>query len=269
MPTTTTSSQRAAGTSQGDAAAVLWVRKIQTADVYAALRLGIQDFRSVPTHSVLFGLFYALAGLLLVAAISGRGLAPLVFPLVAGFALVGPFAASGFYELSRRREAGMETRWWHLFGGFTGPNKGSLLALGLVLVALLVLWLASAALLTRTAFGFTPTSIGQFVDLLFTTSAGWMVIVAGNVIGAIFALFAFAISAISFPLLIDRDTDMISAADASVRAVGTNPGPMALWALIVVGLLILGALPALLGLAVVFPILGHATWHLYRRLIVH
>ena len=244
----------------------LWIREIAVGDVFAALRRGLEDFRAIPTHSVLFGVFYAVAGLLLVAIVFGYALAPLIVPLIGGFAIVGPFAAVGHYALSRRREAGLPARWWHMAEGYRSRSAG-VFGLGLILAVIFLVWMSLAAALTNLLLGALPTQFGDALAVLFTTGAGWTLMLVGSVLGLAIGAFAFAISVVAFPLIVDRDIDPITAAQTSLRAVALNPGPMAVWAMIVAGLLALGALPALLGLAVVLPILGHATWHLYRKVL--
>ncbi len=244
------------------------IRRIGADDVLDALRRGVDDFRAIPTHHLLYGLVYAVAGLILVRAAFDAALLPLMFPIVAGFALVAPTVAVGLYELSRRREQGLETRWWHLFGVRRHAAFGPILALDAVLAALFVLWLAVAAQLYGALIGAPPSDLAGFADRLVTTPEGWTLIVVGHAVGAVFAVAAFLVSAVSFPLLVDRRVGLTAAVATSIRAVRRNPGPMALWAAILAGGLIAGSLPLLLGLPVVLPILGHASWHVYRRVVV-
>ncbi|MEO1092544.1 MAG: DUF2189 domain-containing protein [Pseudomonadota bacterium] len=244
-----------------------WIKQISTADVIDALKAGIDDFRAVPTHGVLFGVMYAIAGLFLVRVTFDYALLPMVFPVIAGFAIVGPVAGLGFYELSRRRELGLDARWWHMLDAFKRPRLGAVLALGLVMTALFFAWLAVAAFLVKLTLGTPPQGLGAFLSAVFTTPAGWTMIVFGNLLGGLFAVVAFAVGAVSFPLLLDRDVDMVTAAATSVQAVVANPKPMALWGLIVTAGLVVGTLPLFLGLAIILPMLGHATWHLYRKVV--
>jgi uncharacterized membrane protein len=251
------------------------IRRISLADVRAALADGIDDFRAHPTHVMFLCLIYPVVGLVLGRAAFGSGVLPLVFPLASGFALLGPFAAVGLYELSCRRERGLPVNWRNAFGVFANPTIGAILLLALMLLAIFMLWLEAAQAIYLAAFGaWLPASPGDFINALFTTSEGWMLILVGNGIGLLFAVVVLTLSVVSFPLLIDRDPGPGTALRASVavqtsaRAVLTNPVPMLAWGLIVAVALILGSLPFLVGLAVVMPVLGHATWHLYRRVVV-
>lgn len=244
------------------------VRRIHTADLIDALRRGLDDFYANPTHIAFLGLIYPLAGFFIGGLMLGYNLLPLLFPAVAGFALLGPFAAIGLYELSRRREAGLESRWTHAFDVLRSPALGAIVAVGFLLMALFLAWLATAQGIYQSLFGvLRPDSMTQLVQDVLTTPTGWKLILYGNAVGLLYAIVALAISVVSFPLLLDRDVGAAVAIMASVRAVAANPLPMALWGLIVATLLVLGALPFFMGLAIVVPVLGHATWHLYRKVI--
>jgi uncharacterized membrane protein len=244
------------------------VRKITTADIRESLAKGFDDFEAYRSDVLFVGIIYAAVGLVLARLAFGSDLIPLVFPLASGFAIIGPFAAIGLYEMSRRREQGAEVEWSNAFDVFKAPAIGGIVALGVMLVMLFLVWLAAAwGIFALTLGPAEPASIGTFAHDVFLTSAGWTLIVAGVGVGFLFALAAMAISVVSFPLLIDRDIGLDTAIATSVRAVKENPGPMAAWGLIVAASLVLGSIPFFIGLVAVVPILGHATWHLYRRLV--
>jgi uncharacterized membrane protein len=253
---------------QGAASVAPLVRRIGVADLRAVLAKGFEDFSADRAHYLFLCAIYPVIGLLLGRAAMGADVLHLVYPLVAGFALLGPFAAIGLYELSRRREQGQEIAWWDAFAVFRSPAIWSIIRLGLALAVLFVVWLVVAEKLYQAIFGaHAPQSVGAFLHMVLTTRAGWVLIVAGNVIGFVFAATAFALSLVSFPLMLDRDAPPETAVAVSLRAIRVNPVPMAVWGLIIAAGLVLGSIPFLLGLAVVMPVLGHATWHLYRRMV--
>jgi uncharacterized membrane protein len=245
------------------------VRSIAPSDLVDALARGLDDFRAMPTHVIFLSLIYPVAGLAIARWIIGYDILPLLYPLLAGFALVGPFAAIGLYELSRRRELGLDTSWRHAFDIVHSPSLWSILALGLLLFAILGVWLAVAHGLYVAHFGEDerPIGLAELARRILYTPQGHNLIVTGNIAGFLFALASFALSAVSFPLLLDRNVGMATAIATSLKALAKNPFTMALWGLIVALGLALGSLPFLFGLAVVMPILGHATWHLYRKLV--
>ncbi len=244
------------------------IRRIGLADLRISLELGFADFREIPSYVVFLCLFYPVAGLLLGGVLLRYDVVPLLFPLAAGFALIGPFAAIGLYELSRRRELGVDSSWAHAFDVFRSPARWSILEVGVLLLAIFFAWLLTAQWLYADTVGrLNPSNAGAFFRDVFTTSAGWQMFVGGNLIGLVFAVVSMCISVISFPLLLDRHVSAAVAILTSVRAVLENPKAMTAWGLIVAVALFAGSIPFLLGLAVVMPILGHATWHLYRRLI--
>lgn len=244
------------------------VRKIGWADLKDALRKGIDDFGAYRTDVLFLCLIYPIAGLVLARAATGIDLLPLVFPLASGFALIGPAAAVGLYEMSRRREQGDEIGWMDAFGVMRSPSFGAIVVLGLILLGIFFVWLGAAnAIYAATLGPNPPASIGSFINDVFTTNAGWAMIVVGCGVGFLFALLVLAISVVSFPLLLDRDVGVVAAMSTSIRAAKANPGPIALWGLIVASSLVIGSLPLLVGLILVMPVLGHATWHLYRKIV--
>lgn len=244
------------------------IRRIGLADLKDALAKGLDDFNAMPTHAMFLCVIYPLIGLVLARLAFGHSILPLLYPLASGFALVGPLAALGLYELSRRREAGLEGGATHAFDVLRSSSIGAIAALGILLLLIVGVWLAVANAIYVADFGYgPPASFGHFLREVLTTPAGWNLIMVGNAVGFCFAAVVLTISVVSFPLLIDRDVGAAVALLTSIRAVMKNPLSMAAWGLIVAALLALGSLPLFMGLTVVLPVLGHATWHLYRKVV--
>jgi uncharacterized membrane protein len=244
-----------------------YIRKIQISDLKDVLAKGVSDFLAMPTHSIFVIVLYPIVGLMLLRLSFGYDVLPVVFPLLAGFALLGPFTAIGLYEMSRRRERGLPTS-WETLNVFSLLRIWPIAVLGVVLMVIFIAWLIAAMTIYQSNFGaWYPPSIGEFVNRIMTTPEGWTLIVVGCGVGFVFALVTFMISAVSFPMLVDRNVSAGEAVATSIRAVAANPVTMTVWGLIVVAGLLLGSLPVLVGLAVVLPVLGHSTWHLYRKLV--
>jgi uncharacterized membrane protein len=244
------------------------IRRIGFADLKDALAKGIDDFIAMPTHAIFLCVIYPLIGIVLARVAFGYSIVPLLYPMASGFALVGPFAALGLYELSRRREAGLDVSAAHAFDVLQSSSIGAIVALGLLLLAILAIWLTLANAIYVADFGYSqPQSLRQFAQDVLMTRPGWNLILVGNGVGLLFAILALTIGVVSFPLLLDRDVGAAVALLTSIRAVMRNPVPMAAWGLIVAILLVIGSLPLFLGLTVVMPILGHSTWHLYRKVV--
>ena len=251
----------------GTAAAPV-IRTIGLPELHRALQRGWEDFKAVPSHAIILCIIYPVLGLMLARAVHGYSVLPLLFPLAAGFALLGPFAALGLCEMSRRREGGEQATAWDALEVVRSPSFGAMLGLGALLLALFVTWVATAQAIYIAAFGYAgATGFSDFAQRVLTTPQGWWLIVVGCGVGFLFALVALCISVVSFPLMLDRHAGAGDAMVTSLRAVARNPVPMAAWGLIVAVLLVAGTLPFFLGLAVVIPLLGHATWHLYRETI--
>ncbi len=244
------------------------VRTIGTADLIDALARGLDDFKAMPTHVVFLCLIYPVVTLIFARTYAGYDVLPLVFPLLAGYTLIGPLVATGMYELSRRREEGLDISRRHAFDVLRSPSIRSIATLGVVLMAIYFAWLGAAWAIYEAIFGnVAPASIGEFARQVFTTPAGWTLIIGGSSVGFLFAVLVLTLSVVSFPLLLDRDVGVMTAIQTSIRAVLANPITMAMWGLIVASALLIGAVPLFVGLSVVLPVLGHATWHLYRKVV--
>jgi len=244
------------------------IRRIGPADIRDALAKGLDDFAAFRDDVVLICVIYPIVGLVLARLAFGYDMLPLVFPMASGFALVGPFASVLLYEMSRRREEGLSASWAGGFGLLRSPALGAILALGLVLMTLFLLWLGAAWEIYALTLGpEPPSSIAGFARDVLTTERGWALIVIGVGVGFVFAVVSLAIGVVSFPLLVEREVRLATAVRTSVRAVMANPAGMALWGFVVACGLALGSIPVFLGLIVVMPVLGHATWHLYRKVV--
>lgn len=237
-------------------------------DIKLALQRGLDDFRAFPSHGVFLCVIYPVIGLILSRLVFGYDIVRLLFPLAAGFALIGPFAAFGLYELSRRRQAGLDSTATDALGVFKRPGAGSLLILGVVLAAIFVLWIIAADTIYGWSYGNEgPASIAAFIVDVLTTSRGWQLIIVGNLVGFLFSAVVLAISVVSFPLIVDRNAGPLEAVRVSLNAVMNSPATYAQWGIVVAVGLLLGSIPLFAGLPFIIPVLGHATWHLYRQAI--
>jgi uncharacterized membrane protein len=244
------------------------VRAATVADVVAAVEAGLRDFRRSPRYGLFFGGFYALGGLLAVYLTAAAGLAWVAMPLTAGFALLGPFAAVGLYEVSRRLEAGEALSWRAVLGCIIGQGGREMGWMALVSVFAFIMWMYQIRLMVALFFGFSSLEASAFWQNLFLTANGLTFLAIGTAWGAVLSVVVFTLTVVSFPLLLDRDRDFITAMITSVQAVVASPKVMVGWGLITAALLFLSAMPLFMGLVVVLPVLGHATWHLYRRIVL-
>jgi uncharacterized membrane protein len=244
------------------------IRRIGAADLGWALRRGWDDFREKRGDIIVIAIIYPIVGVFTAAlALQGK-LLPLIFPLFAGLSLMGPAIAAGFYELAKRRENGDDPHWRHFLDAYRGATLVAILPVIIFLALLFMAWLGAAWLLYVANFGpYTPSTPDAFIAMMLGTTAGWRVILAGNLVGFGFAAIVLATSVVSLPMMVDRHGDPMAAVMLSVRACWRNAGVMAAWGLIVAALLTIGTLVMLVGLAVVLPVLGYATWHLYTRII--
>ena len=244
------------------------VRRIGASDLNRSLADGWSDFMEMRGDILFLALLYPLIGIAAAVATVGNPLLPLFLPIAAGVGLLGPVAAVGFYEMARRRESGLHSNWGHFLDVRKRPSFDEIAAVSGLLLAIFGLWLVAAGALYVTLFGWVePESIGSFLTEIFTTARGWALIVIGGAIGALFAAAVLAVSVVSMPMLVDYDVPAREAVKTSIRAARENPGAMLRWGLTVAALLVLGSIPLFIGLAVVLPWLGYATWHLYTRLV--
>ena len=244
------------------------IRQIGNAEIRESLAQGRDDFLAKRGDLIFLGLIYPLVGLASAFLFTGGNLLHLLFPVAAGIGLLGPVAAIGFYELARRREDGLESDWSHFLDVRKRPAWDSLMAVAGLLLVIFFLWIAAAGILWASLIGDAPTSVSNLFSLVFGTPGGWALIVIGILVGLALAALVLTLSVVSMPMLVDCDVDARTALDTSVRAVVMNKGPMARWGLIVAVMLVLGSIPAFVGLAVVLPVLGYATWHLYAHMVV-
>lgn len=241
------------------------VRPIGFADIGEALAKGARDFWAHPSHYIFLVIIYPVVGFVLAIWSTGGETFPLLYPIATGFALVGPLAAIGLYELSRRREAGLDDHPSHAFAVLNSPAIGAITLIAIMLAAVFMLWIATANAIYQHHFpGVAPANLAALFSEVFTTERGWQLLLWGNLAGFCFALFVLATTVVAFPLLVDRGGSPYRAIIASLKVFAASPIPILAWGLIVAALLFIGSLPLFVGLAVVLPILGHATWHLYR-----
>jgi uncharacterized membrane protein len=244
------------------------IRRITLGDLVDALSAGLRDFQAYPAFGLFFGAIYALGGLAILGCALLWDLLYLVYPLAAGFMLIGPFVAVGLYEVSRLREIGQVPTWRAVFGAIFSQGGKEISWMAFVTVFLFIIWMYQVRLLIAVFFGLHGLPAGSFPNILFTTPEGLAFLAVGHVIGAVLATVTFSLTVVSFPLLLDREVDFVTAMITSVRSVVSNPVPMLGWAICVVLLLFIAALPMFLGVAVMLPVLGYTTWHLYRKIVV-
>jgi uncharacterized membrane protein len=243
------------------------VRRIAPADIAEALGQGLRDFQAVPLYGLAFGALYAAGGIAILLCLTAFGMVYLAYPLAAGFAMIGPFVAVGLYEVSRRRETGQPISLAAIWT--TVRARGEIGWMAFVTLFVFVVWMYQVRLLIALLLGLNASfsSLQEFITLVLTTNEGLLFLAIGNAVGAALSLILYSLTVVSFPLLLDRDVDFVTAMITSVRAVTMSPLPMIGWAALIVVLLAVSAMPYFLGLVVTLPVLGHTTWHLYRRII--
>jgi uncharacterized membrane protein len=252
----------------------LTVSRITLADLKDVLVKGFDDFMAYRTDIIFLIAVYPIISLIVIAASFRYELIPLVFPIVSGSAIMGPFVGVFLYEMSRRRELNLQRHhadnhsWANALTVVRSHNFGKIMLLGMMLVAMYLLWLVCAWGIYQSTQGpTTAETVGRFIHDLFLTQGGWWLIAVGCGVGFLFAVVALVTTVVAFPMLLDRDVGLGTAVLTSLRAAMANPVPIAVWGLIVAGGLTLGAIPLFIGLVIVMPVLCHATWHLYRKLV--
>ena len=243
------------------------IQLLTTADLSEALSAGLRDFRASAPYGLFFGGFYALGGWFLAWLLSAYNMPYLVYPLASGFALIAPFVAAGLYEVSRRRQEGEALSPGHIFGAVFGERSKELRWMALITGFAFIIWIDIAIFLYVIFFGLHPVNPAELVNTILLTPQGAMFLLAGNLIGAVLSVAVFSITAISFPMLLHKDIDFITAMITSIKCVMANKKTMLSWAIFIGFLMMISLASFLLGLVVILPLLGHATWHLYRRAV--
>lgn len=243
------------------------VRSVTAADIGEALAQGMRDFQKAPKFGLFFGAIYAAGGIFIVLCLTALKMTYLAYPLAAGFFIIGPFVALGLYQVSRDLEAGTPLSFKRVLS--IPYNRREVAWMAFVTGFFFIIWMYQVRLLLALFLGSTGTfaTLPEFLNILVTTNEGLFFLLIGNMIGAALSMILFSITVVSYPLILDRDVDFITAMITSVRAVAASPVPMLGWGLIIVVVLIVSALPLFLGLLITLPVLGHATWHLYRRIV--
>jgi uncharacterized membrane protein len=241
-----------------------WARSLNPADPFKWLAQGWRDFMTMPVMSIAYGLLILVISIGFVGGLIALGRDYILFPAFAGFMVVGPILAVGLYEKSRRIEEGLPLSWSNLF--FVKPRSGGqILFTGVLLCLLMMVWMRAAVIIYALFFGLVPfPGLNHIASMLFSTQVGWAMLAVGTAVGGLFAAFSFAISAFSIPMLLDQSTDAFTAMGSSMALVWTNLRVLLIWAVIVLALFLLSLATCMLGLLVIFPLLGHASWHAYR-----
>jgi len=244
------------------------VNAISVGDLFDVLRNGLSDFARAPLFGLFFGGVYALGGIIIALSLTIWDIPWMIYPVAIGFPLIGPFVAVGLYEVSRRLEAGKPIKWSEVLGVVWLQRQRELAWMAFVMLFVFWVWmyqvrLLVAIILSRMSF----STLDKFIEVIFTTSQGWTFLAVGHVVGAVLAMVLFSITVVSIPLLLDRESDFVTAMITSVKTVTTSPVPMLAWGVFVTLAVIVSSIPMFLGLIVALPVLGHATWHLYRKAV--
>jgi uncharacterized membrane protein len=244
------------------------VRVVTTHDILTSLRAGVRDFLRAPLFGLFFGGVYAAGGLFILASVTYLDMVWLIIPIAIGFPLIGPFAAVGLYEVSRRLAASEPLGWRSVLGVVLDQRHRQLGWMSFVVLFIFWVWIYLVRILLALFFGFKSfSSVEGFFQIIVTTNEGLAFVGVGTLIGAFLAFILFSATVTAMPLLLERDIDFISAMITSFKSVLTSPVAMLGWGIVVTVLGIAAMVPAFLGMIVILPVLGHATWHLYVRAI--
>jgi uncharacterized membrane protein len=238
-------------------------------DLKECLSKGISDFRKAPLFGLFFGGIFAFGGILIVQSIIFLEKGWLIYPMLVGFPLIGPFVAVGLYDVSRRLEGGKPLPWNEILSVISLQTGRQLPYMAFVMLFIFWIWIYQVRLLIALILGrMSFTSFESFFQVIATTPEGWVFIGVGHVVGAFFALLLFSLTVISIPLILDRDVDFITGMITSVKTVARSPIVMLSWGVFVTLAVMVSFIPLFLGLLVVLPVLGHTTWHIYKKAVV-
>ena len=244
------------------------VGQVTVEDITASLKLGVLDFVKTPVIGLTFGTFFVIGGILVTLLSFWVDMSYISYPLACGFLLLGPFAALGLYEVSRRLQAGETPRMSGLFTLMWEQRRGEIAWMAFVVIFIQFLWMFKVHLLLALFLGMKGYgTFLQFAQTIFETPDGLLFLLAGHVVGAFFAMLLFAVSVVSFPMLLDTELDFVTAMITSFKVVTGSPVIMVGWGLLITAILMISMIPAFVGLLVTLPILGHTTWHLYKRAV--
>lgn len=244
----------------------IWKRQLTPAAAFSWLAAGWRDLTVQPLTSLIYGALVFLVSLAIVVGLFTLGWDHILFPAFAGFMVVGPLLATGLYEKSRRIAAGEPVGLTQMI--VVRPKSGGqILFTGVLLCLLMLLWMRAAVIIYALFFGLRPfPGLDHIVPMLFTTPTGWAMLIVGSLVGGLFAAFSFAISAFSIPMLLNERIDALTAMGTSTALVWNNLPVMLTWGAIVLGMFLVSLATGLVGLIVVFPLLGHGTWHAYQAI---
>ena len=245
------------------------VNALSVADLRAALMAGLSDFARAPLYGLGIGAIFALIGAAIVLALTVWDIPWMIYPFAIGFPLIGPFAAVGLFEVSRRLENGEPISWSIVFSAVWRQRGRELSWMAFVMLFFFWMWMYQVRLLIALFLGrLSFATLEKFFNIVLYTPEGWLFLAVGHLVGAALALVLFSITVVSIPLLTERNYDFVTAMITSVKSVVASPVVMLGWGVFVTLAIIAASLPLFAGLLVVLPILGHATWHIYKRAVV-